>query len=358
MSKKKSSVELQSLVVSSLIKDSSLLTMISNDLNVGFFTDPKYQFIYKLLLMYNQKYDKSPTQHEFLVMIDSYYNEIYGDKSEIIDLVNVSYATPTADKHFVQDAVEEFIRLSKFEEILLGMVDSYNTNGTFDVESVIAKIDNTYSYQVQQINPMDPGSYSQYMDAKKDAIGDSNNPTIIKSSVQDLNHSLTYGGYKYGDLGMIVAAPGTGKTTFLINEAVSTSIQGYNVLLIYFGDMTEYSASTRLMSNITQIDMNEFVKDPMMYNKQLLGNPVLKTMNPLARIRIISYPPGETSSNQIRTIVNNCQKECNMHFDMIVVDYADNLAEESDNIYKNGGIIYTKLKSLAQTRAAYDNHCF
>lgn len=344
----KTSAELQYTVLSSLVKDTSLMTLVVNDIKLNFFDDSKYQYIYKLLLMYFSKYNKVPSNHELLVMTTQYHQEPYGDLVDIQELVKSCYASPRADERFVIDSITDFIKRSKFEEILTKTIDNYQSKNEFNIEKVVEQIVDTYQFELTGIDLYNPNNVEDYKRSRVKALGNNDNPIIIKSSINGFNKALQYKGYKYGDLATIVAAPGVGKSTFMVQESVYSAIQGYNVLHIVLGDMSEYSIQNKMMSNATEIEVNRFTDDPELYGKVLMSDPKLKALNPLSRIRILAYAPGEKSVSQLVNIVKQVQESENMHFDVIVVDYADNLAEETVQMYSSAGKIYDKLKALAQ----------
>lgn len=346
----RSSSELQFVVLSSLAKDSDMMTRVSNDINTNFFTDSKYQYIFKLLMMYYTSYEKVPTLSEASVMATQYYQEPYGDLNDIQTTLTSLYTAPASDPKFVEDKITEFVKRSKFENILVKMVDRFNKSKDFDVEDTIDEINKTYEYTIRNLDVYNPGDYDSFLSAKTKALGSIQDPRIIRSCLDGLNRSLQYRGYKYGDLSVVVAAPGTGKTSFLVNEGITAAMQGYNVCHIFLGDMNEYSASLRYMSSLTKTSMSVFSDDPMAYQNMLVNHPTIKMFKPLDRVRFLVQPPGEMSTNQLVSAVKKIQNNSGIHFDMIIVDYADNLAEESlSSSYENGGKIYNKLKALAVT---------
>lgn len=101
------------------------------------------------------------------------------------------------------------------------------------------------------------------------------------------------------------------------------------------------------MSLATGIPTNEFAMTPENYGNILANHPVFSTMKLFDRVFTVKLEPGTVSTDKLKVMVDKLQTRYNIHFDMIIVDYADNLAAESDQMYQSAGTIYNKLKSLA-----------
>lgn len=137
-----------------------------------------------------------------------------------------------------------------------------------------------------------------------------------------------------------------GKTMFCINECASAALQGFNVLHMFIGDMTEYDGFIRYVSNISNMLQDDLVSMPLhdQYN-------VVKRSNytgVLDRISVASYSASELTVNELVQEVDRLQLDNKVHYDLIAIDYADNLIPESDMLYKSGGDIYNKLSELGR----------
>lgn len=143
-----------------------------------------------------------------------------------------------------------------------------------------------------------------------------------------------------------IIAHNSGKTMFLVNEGVNAAKQGFKVLHLYLGDMVEYDGFIRYLSNYTGIDQDKIAVMPV--NEQA---DLIKTYNldgVLSRIVVSSYPAQELSIDEMIQEVKKLQSEFDTHFDVILVDYAENLKRESESMYDSGGIVYDKLSNLAR----------
>lgn len=345
--KAKTSNEYQSTVLIGLIHDSQLLGLVIEDLNLEFFSNIQYQFIYKILYAYYTRYKKSPTNAELLLMAQQNYNKSYGDYTEIVSTINTLYLASPPDSGFTRDLIETFIRRAKFESILSTTMDKFTNDNNYTIDEVYDTMVKSYDYKIVEDDCMRLDDLMEYEKCRTDYLGDDENPKIIKSFVSTINNKLSYKGYKPADLGVVIAAPGTGKTSFLINEAIYASSQNYNVLNVYLGDMVKFTSANRIMANVTGIPISEYSLSKEKYEMALRTDPRISKLGLLNRIYTISFPPGYITVNKLITLIDKLQTKHQLHFDLIIVDYADNFVEESDQMYQNGGQIYNKLKSLA-----------
>ena len=60
------------------------------------------------------------------------------------------------------------------------------------------------------------------------------------------------------------------------------------------------------------------------------------------------YPVASITMDALREEIYNWQKQKNVHYDVIIIDYDANLKQPADNLYESGGIIYDQAKNLAQ----------
>src|SRR5690606_8984781 len=71
---------------------------------------------------------------------------------------------------------------------------------------------------------------------------------VIKSHFSLVNKSSSIKGYKYGDLVAVVAKPGVGKSTGMVDEGAYAIQQGFRVCHLFLGDMSEYDGFVKYMS--------------------------------------------------------------------------------------------------------------
>lgn len=339
------SSSLQSMVLTSVLNDSTLFGSVIEDLNANFF-EGTYQYIYKIISKYYSVYKKVPSLQETNYLIQQFYNPAYGELSRILYDTKELFEAEPANVNFVKESVETFIKRAKLETLFSDIAHKFESDKSFTIDSVMHDFIGAYNYQITDIETTTLDDFDRYLKLKHDLFGSIDKSKIIKSFVPSINSKLTFGGFKPTDLITLVAAPGVGKTTFLINQGLAASIQGMNVLHIYLGDMNEVTAANRYMACLTGLPISTFL-DEENYRKIVHNDPRLTTMHIGSRIHNIEFSIGALSVDKLRAVVLKLQEKKNVHFDLIIIDYADNLAPEADSMYENGGQLYGKLKALA-----------
>jgi KaiC/GvpD/RAD55 family RecA-like ATPase len=342
------SSDLQKIVLTAIMNDPDMFGSIITDMEDSFFSNNNYQYIYKVVSNFFKAYGKIPTDQELLFIVKQDYKPEFGNLTDILSDANDVLGADAPDARFVTTSVERFISRAKFEAFLSDAAEKQASDKSFTMESLMDNFAAAKDYHVTDVDCMRLDDFDKYSKIREDIFGADGDSRIIKSSITSINQHLTYKGYKPTDLITVVGAPGTGKTSFLINEGLAASLQGFNVLHAYFGDMNEITASNRYMARLTGMPIDTYSLSPENYHNVLMNDPRINTMGIFNRIYTVSFAPGEVSADKLRAVINKLQDRYQIHFDMVIVDYADNLAEEDDSLYTNGGKIYNKLKAIAK----------
>ena len=148
---------------------------------------------------------------------------------------------------------------------------------------------------------------------------------------------------------MIVGPPGTGKSMWLFNEGANALKQGYKVLHILIGDLLEYDGMTRYIScmgGYPQRQLSIITKENVSNIIDVINDQYDNAFN---NLRIVAYPSYTLRPEQLVDHIKRFQRLESIKFDMIIIDYPDNLIKKGNNMYEDGGIIYNYLEQLAKT---------
>lgn len=137
----------------------------------------------------------------------------------------------------------------------------------------------------------------------------------------------------------------THNTQFLLNEIVFQAQQGYKTVWCDLGDMTRGLMMSRICCIVNKIPEREFLKEP----KKWITPEVAEVWN---NINFLFYAPNEVTASEL---VNNILNIDPLQFDYstVVIDYDDNLAQEYDNMYLDGGNTYKEFLGLARKKDDY-----
>lgn len=169
-----------------------------------------------------------------------------------------------------------------------------------------------------------------------------NGMSIIPSSLQTVRNATPWKGYLRGQLVMVVASPGSGKTLLLLNEVVEQLKEGFKVYYVALGDMMKIDFIIRIASIVTGTDYLTVSMNPKQY--------FTKEVRDLCKnLRITTLPAGQVDMG---TLHNYCESvvASQEDFDVFILDYDANLARNVDNMYAEGEEIYNKLSAIARPK--------
>lgn len=144
----------------------------------------------------------------------------------------------------------------------------------------------------------------------------------------------------------------TGKSMFLINEGVNAAKKGFTVLHIFIGDMVEYDGFIRYLSCISGTPQTSLVMMPSEKQMDVVKFCDCRYDNIFSRIFILAYPSMSLTVETLIEDINKFEKQLLVDFDMIVIDYPDNLILDGNSLYSDGGTLYSNLERMARLTKA------
>lgn len=170
--------------------------------------------------------------------------------------------------------------------------------------------------------------------------------TIIADSATDfvqsrydwINKSFNpHPGYEKNQMVIIVGCPGTGKSLWMMSEALYMASSGHKVLYLALGDLTMKDFIVRMgamASGYTFADTYQNINQVYTCLRQMLNGNLEISIN----------PAGKVSAEEIVDYVKS-----HPEFEVVVVDYDSNIkgASEGDSMYNSIGTIYEKLYEIA-----------
>ena len=347
MAKIESSSEFQSIVLSTIIKDTYMFTRTMRYITEEFFDRYQYKVIYRALKYYYDKYSKLPSLNELLVIITEMNNSQVCDTDSVKSDCMTLYNTPRYEENFVMDKITAFIRRNNVERTLKDYLPRLSKGESIAVDAIGEELVKGLNFSLMRASSFRLNNVNEIASVRRKAVGTDDNPLIIKSFCEGINQSLQFKGYKPGDLIMICAAPGTGKTMYMINEGSNAAMQGFKVLHVFLGDMQEYDGFIRYSSKYTRIPQDEIVAMSIEQQQDMIRK--FNMQGYFSNITVAAYAAGEIGIDEMIQEVYRLQDYHHIHYDLILVDYADNLRPVSDMMYESGGAIYNKLSLLAGT---------
>ena len=317
-------------IIAALISDKIFLQQVSDILDSSFFESEGMQWIVKTAMEHFNKYQESLTTDVLKVKLSSETDKILIESLKGI-ITDAFKNIESEDLAYVKDETIAFCKNQKLKQAIYESVDLLKS-GNYD------KI----KYMIDEA--MKAGSDK--------AIGHEYEKSILARLKEDLRdvkplpwdciNQITQGGFGKGELIVVAAGPGVGKSMCLVNIAGNYLKKGYNVLY-YTLELGEEYVGRRFDSYLTGIAQPDLI-----YHQAEIEAAISKLKGKL----VIKYYPTKTASiNTISAHIDKC-RSMDIKPDIIIVDYADLLtdAKHKSSNTRNDimlGSIYEDLRGLA-----------
>jgi replicative DNA helicase len=315
-----------------IIDDRAFSDQILEVLDTNFFEQKYLQVFNKLLKEYKDKYGVHPTRSILETVLRTSLNE----ENELVQKqVRDFFARAIAatedvkDVEYIKEHSLDFCKKQKLKEAMLSCAELLKS---CKFEEIKLKLDKAMTLG------MDNDFGHQYIDDfEQRFILKSRNP--VTTGWKEID-ALTQGGLGRGELGVVVAPTGAGKSMALVHLGAQAIKSGLNVVH-YTLELSETVVGSRYDACLTQTPLNSLhgLKDDI-YEEitKLSGGLIIK-----------EYPTKSASTNTLRNHLERMRKR-EMPIDMIIVDYGDLLRPVSVQKEKRNELesIYEEMRGLAQ----------
>ena len=313
-----------------ILQDRAFSDQIQEVLETQYFELKYLQVFVDKIFGYKQKYNVHPTGKILMTILRTELeDETDAVKKQTRDYFSRIYNTDVTDQDFIKNTSLDFCRKQVLKGAMLKSVGLLK-NSSYDE---IAKVIN---------NALKLGSDSDF---GYDYVADFEKRFEIKardpiSTGWDEIDNLCRGGLGNGELGVVIAPTGAGKSMVLVHLGAQALLQGKTVVH-YTLELQDTSIGIRYDSCITGVslsDMHSFKE--MIYEKvqEVPGKLIIK-----------EYP---TKSASTQTLKNHLEKlkQRDINVDMILIDYGDLLKPVTVTREKRHDLesIYEELRAIAQ----------
>ena len=311
-----------------LMTKPNFIEQVIDILDESQYDNDSLKWIVKECKKYFNEYKKPVTLDVFKVKVNEVSNDIL--KTTIVETLKEVYRhMESNDLDFVQDKLLDFFKNQTLKNAIIKSVDILESNG--DYEAIKNLIDDAMKAGTER----DIGhEYSEDIEIRYSEMA--------RNTVEtpwDVINDLTQGGLAGGELGVIVAPAGIGKTWILCALGAGAMKKGTNVVH-YSLELNESYVGLRYDSVLTGL-ANQNLK----YHIEDVKDAVEKVKGEL----VVKYFPTKTAS--VHTLSAHLQKlrTLGKDFDMVVVDYGDILRDTSNSreVRHALGNIYEDLRGLA-----------
>ncbi len=318
----------QTKVVANLVVDRPFLEQVSDILETKYFEADTNKWIVDLTKRYFHKYKNTPTTDYFKTEVQKISDNTL-QQNVLGQLKAVYQNTQHTDKEWVKSEFVTFCKNQNFKNVILNSVELLKS-GQFD------KIEKMVRDAVKVGQTADLGlDYKEDIEVRFEEV---NRRTVATN--WDVIDELMDGGLGPGELGVIVAPSGIGKTWVLSALGAAAVKAGKNVLH-YTLELTQNYVGQRYDTIFTSIPSSDLKE-----NKDEIKEKVSRLRGGLM---IKYYPPKGITANTIAAHIDMV-RQTKFQPDLIIIDYADLLVSTSsknNSDYAEQGGIYIDLRAMS-----------
>ena len=313
-----------------ILEDRAFSEQMEEVLSVEFFELKYLRVFVQLVFSYKKKYEVHPTYDILSSIIRSeldHENEVV--KKQLKDFFIRIGCEEAKDKKYIKETSLNFCKKQKLKEAILKSVDLIESSSFEEVKTVIDNaiklgVDNNHGHDYKK-----DFEFRYQLKARAPvSTGWEKVDTICKN------------GLGKGELGVVIAPTGAGKSMALAHLGAAALKEGKNVVH-YTLELSESVIGLRYDSCLSGVGLKDlFSLKEQVYEKcvDIEGELIIK-----------EYP---TKSASPRTLCNHLEKLKNRGFspDLIIVDYGDILRPSSNFKEKRNELetIYEELRAMAQ----------
>jgi hypothetical protein len=310
------------------MSDGNFLAQIYDILDESHYDNDTLKWVIKQCKEYYDEYKKPITFDVFKVKTGEVKNDIL--KTSIVEnLKEVFRYMEAPDLEFVKDQTLDFFKNQALKNAIIESVDILESSGDYDAIKTL--VDTALTAGIERNIGHE---YIHDIDARY-----SETTRMTVETGWDIINELTQGGLGKGELGVVVAPAGIGKS-WVLSHLSASSIKRGKTVVHYTLELNEEYTGLRYDSILTGI-ANQNLK----YHKEDVERAVGNIDGEL----VIKYFPTKTAS--VNTISAHLKRMVTLgkKVDMVIVDYADIMKDTGNarEVRHALGNIYEDLRGLA-----------
>jgi len=318
----------QSKVVSALLVDEKLLDTLYEIVEPQFFESESNQWIIDVIMDYHDEYKKPPSMDVFKVELSKLEDPTL--KKTIVDQLRHVYTqVGNVDLDYIKKEFGDFCRNQNLKRVIMESVDLLKVG---EYNQIQQKVEAAMKVGIESELGHD------YLEDFEERTNIEKRSTV--GTGFSLFDDIMDGGLGPGELGVVVAPSGAGKSWMLSKLGSNAIKQGYSVVH-YTLELNENYVGLRYDTVLTNIPSTELKEREEEVYKKVKGVP--------GRLLIKYFPPKGITYKKIEHHLEKMIAAGNKP-DLIIIDYADLLlshTQSADSTYREQGGIYVELRGLS-----------
>lgn len=313
-------------VIYSLIHDVKFLQDIFDIVESSYFEREEHQWVVEQVITYYTEYKKCITMDVLALSVKSIQSSSF--QESVKKSIKEIYTTDKLDDaEFVKDQFESFCKNQKLKKAILQSTDLLK-RGEYDEIKVL--VDNALKAGMsKEIGH----NWIDHVEARLNNVREAT-PVYMKT-IDD----ITAGGLGSGEIGVVAAPSGIGKTWVLCQIGYNAVTHGHNVLHITLELSDDYVAR-RYDTILTGKPFSVLQEDSSLLVEKLGQVP--------GNLDIRQFPTRSVSTHGLEAFIEKVVQLKKV--DLIVLDYADLLdsgKKSTGNSYDDMGNIYEELRGIS-----------
>ena len=320
-------------LLNQIILDKIFSQSIIEAIQPNYFENKYFKIIIQMVKEYHQKYEHTPSFETIEQITKSEFQQELTSKI-ILDTLKKIKDAPTDGVKFVQEKALKFCKQQELQKAITKaqkVIDSGEFENYDKLEELIR--------EALQVGEVDQSADDVFDNLEEVLDDDYRHP--IPMGIPGID-KLLKGGLAKGEIGVILAPTGVGKTTVTTKLANHAYNLGYNVLQIFFED------------NKKQVQRKHFVlwtgihPDELSNKKEEVLQKVRSIEEKMENKLILKKLPSETVTmtqikNQVRKMIAD-----GIRVDMIILDYIDCILPEKtyDDEWKSEGSVMRQFEAM------------
>jgi replicative DNA helicase len=327
--------QFQEKILQGLLTDHNWAAQMVEVMRYDFFELIYLRFLCEKYFNYYFRYKCFPSSQLLVSIIKESFQEESDDllKNQVIDFLHRMKKNPhPGDVKYVKEKILDFCKRQAFKEALEKSVELISED----------KFDHVLTLMKNAVSIGLPNSVGHDFFEDIEARFTSVNRQVCPTGIQKLDAcEVLNGGLGRGEIGIVIANTGVGKSHWLVAMGSNAMRVGKNVLHYTF-ELTEQAVGLRYDSNLCEINASNVINQ-----KEEVIN-FYESNEDLGRLIIKEYPTGAAS---VVTIRNHIDKLMLRGFkpSVIIIDYADIMRSTRayDSLRHELKLIYEELRNLA-----------
>jgi len=298
-----------------------------------YFDNQYFKLIMQIIKEYYIKYEHTPYYNTLEQLIKSEVSSPMAQKM-VLDMVEQIKEAPSEGEIFVQEKALKFCKQQELQKVM-GKAQKIIDKGDFESYDHLEEM----VREALQVGEVDTGTADVFANLDDVLEEDFRHP--IPMGIPGIDNLLK-GGIAKGELGVILAPTGVGKSTLLTKISNHAFNLGYNVLQIFFED------NPKIIQRKHFTLWTEIAPDLLSLHKDKVMDKIKDIRENTPNKLILKKLPSDTlTMNQIKNQIRKMTAEGNK-VDMVVLDYIDcvvpdkNLGDE----WKSEGSVMRGFESM------------